>query len=41
VMRGHDLCGTQSMSIKEEACEAFAKVLTAHGINAVAQSRAD
>jgi hypothetical protein len=41
VMRGHDLCGTQSMSIKEEACEAFAKVLTAHGIQAVAQSRAD
>jgi hypothetical protein len=41
VMRGHDLCGTQSMSIKEEACETFAKVLTAHGINAVAQSRAD
>lgn len=41
VMRGHELCGTQSMSIKEEACEAFAKVLNAHGIDAVAQSRAD
>jgi hypothetical protein len=41
VMRGHDLCGTQSMSIKEEACEAFAKVLNAYGINAHAESRAD
>ena len=41
VMRGHDLCGTQSMSIKEEACEAFAKVLNAYGINAHADSRAD
>jgi hypothetical protein len=41
VMRGHDLCGTQSMSIKEVACEAFAKVLNAYGINAHAESRAD
>lgn len=41
VMRGHDLCGTQSMSIKETACETFVKVLTAHGIGAHAESRAD
>ena len=41
VMRQHELCGTQSMSIKEEACEAFAKVLNAYGINAHAESRAD
>lgn len=41
VMRGHDLEGTQSMSIKETACEAFAKVLKAYGIQAHAESRAD
>ena len=41
VMRQHELCGTQSMSIKEEACEAFAKVLNAYGIQAHAESRAD
>lgn len=41
VMRGHDLCGTQSMDIKEEACEAFARVLNAYGIQAHAESRAD
>ena len=41
VMRQHELCGTQSMSIKEEACEQFAKVLKQYGINAHAESRAD
>ena len=41
VMRGHDLEGTQSMSIKETACEAFAKVLNQYGIQAHAESRAD
>jgi len=41
IMRGHDLCGTQSMSIKEEACDAFAKVLEKYGITAYSQSRAD
>lgn len=41
VMRGHDLEGTQSMDIKETACEQFAKVLNAYGIQAHAESRAD
>lgn len=41
IMRGHWLCGTQSMSIKEEACEAFAQVLEKYGINANWTSRAD
>ncbi len=41
IMRGHDLCGTQSMSIKEEACDAFAKVLEKYGMTAYSQSRAD
>ena len=41
VMRGHPLEGTQSMDIKETACEQFAKVLNAYGINAHAESRAD
>lgn len=41
VMRGHELEGTQSMDIKETACEQFAKVLNQYGINAVAESRAD
>jgi hypothetical protein len=40
-MRGHKLCGTQSMSIKEEACDAFAEVLEKYGMNAYSQSRAD
>ena len=41
IMRGHKLCHTQSMSIKEEACDAFAKVLEKYGITAYSQSRAD
>lgn len=41
VMRGHALEGTQSMDIKETACEQFAKVLNAYGIQAHAESRAD
>ena len=41
VMRGHPLEGTQSMDIKETACEQFAKVLKQYGINAHAESRAD
>jgi len=41
VMRGHPLEGTQSMDIKETACEQFAKVLNTYGINAHAESRAD
>jgi len=41
IMRGHELCHTQSMSIKEEACDAFAKVLEKYGITAYSQSRAD
>ena len=41
IMRGHELCGTQSMSIKEEACDAFAKVLEKYGMTAYSQSRAD
>jgi len=41
IMRGHQLCGTQSMSIKEEACDAFAKVLEKYGMTAYSQSRAD
>ena len=41
VMRGHALEGTQSMDIKETACEQFAKVLKQYGINAHAESRAD
>jgi hypothetical protein len=41
IMRGHKLCGTQSMSIKEEACDAFAKVLEKYGMTAYSQSRAD
>lgn len=41
VMRNHPLEGTQSMDIKETACEAFVKVLTAYGIQAHAESRAD
>ena len=41
IMSGHEMCHTQSMDIKEEACEAFAQVLEKYGINAVATSRAD
>lgn len=41
IMRSHELCGTQSMSIKEEACDAFARVLEKYGMTAYSQSRAD
>jgi hypothetical protein len=41
IMRSHKLCGTQSMSLKEEACDAFAKVLEKYGMTAYSQSRAD
>jgi len=41
VMRNHPLEITQSMDIKETACEAFAKVLQQYGIQAHAESRAD
>ena len=41
IMRSHKLCGTQSMSIKEEACDAFADILEKYGMTAYSQSRAD
>jgi hypothetical protein len=41
IMRDHQLCGTQSMSIKEVACDTFARVLQKYGMTAYSQSRAD
>jgi hypothetical protein len=41
VMKGHPYCSTQSMSIKEEACEAFRDELRKYGLTVYAESRAD
>ena len=37
----HEYRGTQSMSIKEEACEAFRDELKTYGMTVYAESRAD
>ena len=37
----HELRGTQSMSIQEEACEAFRDELRKYGLTVYAESRAD
>ena len=37
----HEYRGTQSMSIKEEACEAFRDELRKYGLTVYAESRAD
>jgi hypothetical protein len=41
VMRGHKYCSTQSLDIKETACDAFCKVLRKYGLEAYAEGRAD
>jgi hypothetical protein len=39
---GHQFRGTQSLDIKEVACDAFAKVLEEqYGLNVMSESRAD
>ena len=37
----HPYCHTQSMSIREEACEAFRDELRKYGLTVYAESRAD
>ena len=39
--RDHQYCNTQSMSIREEACEAFRDELRKYGLTVYAESRAD
>jgi len=39
--RDHKYAHTQSMSIKEEACEAFRDELKKYGLTVYAESRAD
>ena len=39
--RDHQYCNTQSMSIREEACEAFRDELRKYGMTVYADSRAD
>jgi hypothetical protein len=41
VMKGHSHCSTQSLDIKETACDAFCDVLKKYGIEAYAEGRAD
>jgi len=41
VMKGHPYCSTQSLDIKETACDAFCDVLKKYGIEAYAEGRAD
>jgi hypothetical protein len=41
IMAGHKYCGTQSLDIKETACDAFCDVLKKYGIEAYAEGRAD
>ena len=41
MMDDHKMCGTQSMDLKEEGCQAFANVLKKYGIEAYMESRAD
>jgi hypothetical protein len=41
VMAGHSHCSTQSLDIKETACDAFCDVLKKYGIEAYAEGRAD
>jgi hypothetical protein len=41
VIKGHPYCSTQSLDIKETACDAFCDVLKKYGIEAYAEGRAD
>ena len=41
VMAGHSHCSTQSLDIKETACDAFCDVLKKYGVTAYAEGRAD
>jgi hypothetical protein len=41
IMKGHSHCSTQSLDIKETACDAFCDVLKKYGIEAYAEGRAD
>jgi hypothetical protein len=41
IMAGHKYCGTQSLDIKESACDAFCRVLRKYGLEAYAEGRAD
>jgi len=41
VMKGHPYCSTQSLDIKETACDAFCDVLKKYGIESYAEGRAD
>ena len=39
--RDHQYCNTQSMSIREEACDAFANELKKYGLTVYSETRAD
>lgn len=41
VMAGHSHCSTQSLDIKETACDAFCNVLKKYGVTAYSEGRAD
>lgn len=41
ILAGHPYCSTQSLDIKETACDAFCDVLEKYGIEAYAEGRAD
>jgi hypothetical protein len=41
IMKGHSHCSTQSLDIKETACDAFCDVLKKYGIEAYSEGRAD
>ena len=41
VMAGHSHCSTQSLDIKETACDAFCRVLRKYGLEAYSEGRAD
>ena len=41
IMKGHSHCSTQSLDIRETACDAFCKVLRKYGMEAYAEGRAD
>lgn len=41
VMKGHSHCSTQSLDIKETACDAFCGVLKKYGVTAYSEGRAD